>query len=324
MTGPWISGVQVADPRVAATSRVKQYQLRIVDRSSDIPPGIQATPAPNRCYWPKWFSSGAGCTGGRIRARVRQAAPDIGGGEGARRAAQMGGDRRGSFHESCLCGANPNARHTRDTVVCDIPRCVAIDRVDQCVASGGVVSSVAVINASICASSTTRGRPGRGSSSKPSQRASRNRLRHLVIVPRSTPSRAAKSVFEPPSAAANTISARSAKPAALVRRRAPPSNSAPPSHCPTPPRQQPPQSLPAALTPPHSYAAEPSPPTPTAHRLITQSAPPTDPASPYTILTTDGELTTHATSGCPAGRLSRRCTARPRRPLSSSRSQCPW
>jgi len=102
MTGPWISGVQVADPRVAATSRVKQYQLRIVDRSSDIPPGIQATPAPNRCYWPKWFSSGAGCTGGRIRARVRQAAPDIGGGEGARRAAQMGGDRRGA------CGPLPH------------------------------------------------------------------------------------------------------------------------------------------------------------------------------------------------------------------------
>jgi hypothetical protein len=56
-----------------------------------------------------------------------------------------------SFHESCLCGANPNARHTRDTVDCDIPRCSAIDRVDQCVASLGAVSNVAVINASIWA-----------------------------------------------------------------------------------------------------------------------------------------------------------------------------
>src|SRR5262245_55153824 len=51
-----------------------------------------------------------------------------------------------SFHESCLCGANPKARHTRDTIDCDSPRCSAIDRVDQCVASGGVVSNVAVIN----------------------------------------------------------------------------------------------------------------------------------------------------------------------------------
>ena len=54
-----------------------------------------------------------------------------------------------SFHESCLCGANPNARHTRDTIDWLNPRCSAIDRVDQCVASGGVVSNVAVINASI-------------------------------------------------------------------------------------------------------------------------------------------------------------------------------
>jgi hypothetical protein len=54
-----------------------------------------------------------------------------------------------SFHESCLCGANPNARHTRETMDCDSPKWVAIDRVDQCVASGGVVSSVAVMSASI-------------------------------------------------------------------------------------------------------------------------------------------------------------------------------
>jgi hypothetical protein len=48
---------------------------------------------------------------------------------------------------------------------CDSPRCSAIDRVNQCVAFGGVVSNVAVINASIWSSPTTRGRPGRGSSS---------------------------------------------------------------------------------------------------------------------------------------------------------------
>ena len=66
-----------------------------------------------------------------------------------------------SFHESCLCGANPNARHTRDTIDWLNPRCWAIDRVDQCVASVGVVSKVAMISASIWSSPTTRGRPGR-------------------------------------------------------------------------------------------------------------------------------------------------------------------
>ena len=68
----------------------------------------------------------------------------------------------GTVQVSTLCAASPNARHTRDTVDCDIPRCAAMDRVDQCVASRGVVSSVAVIRASTCASDTVRGRPGRG------------------------------------------------------------------------------------------------------------------------------------------------------------------
>ena len=44
-----------------------------------------------------------------------------------------------------MCGANPNARHTRETIDWLNPRWVAIDRVDQCVESGGVVSSVAVV-----------------------------------------------------------------------------------------------------------------------------------------------------------------------------------
>ena len=131
-----------------------------------------------------------------------------------------------SFHESCLCGANPNARHTRETIDWLNPRWVAIDRVDQCVASAGVVSSVAVINASICASPTTGGRPGRGSSSRPSQRCSTKRLRHRCTVVREIPIRAAMSELDSPSAAANTIRDRNANPAALVRRRAHPSNSA--------------------------------------------------------------------------------------------------
>jgi hypothetical protein len=131
-----------------------------------------------------------------------------------------------SFQVSTRCGASPNARHTRDTVDCDIPRCAAIARVDQCVASRGAVSSVAVISASTCVSDTVRGRPGRGSSSSPSRRCPANRLRQVVTVLRANPSRTAISVFEPPSAAANTILLRVARPAALVRRRAQDSNCA--------------------------------------------------------------------------------------------------
>jgi hypothetical protein len=55
----------------------------------------------------------------------------------------------------------------------------ANSRVDQCVALVGVVSSVAVITASTCSSDTVRGRPGRGSSSRPSSRVLTNRFRHL-------------------------------------------------------------------------------------------------------------------------------------------------
>jgi hypothetical protein len=89
-----------------------------------------------------------------------------------------------------------------------------------------VVSNVAVINASIRSSPTTRGRPGRGSSTNPSRRCSANRLRHRRTVVIDKPNRCDSAVLDPPSAAANTIRDRIANPAALVRRRAQPSNSA--------------------------------------------------------------------------------------------------
>ncbi len=124
-----------------------------------------------------------------------------------------------SFQESCLCGANPNARHTRETIDWLKPRCSAIDRVDHCVASRGTVSSVAVINSSIRASSTMRGRPGRGSSRRPSRRSTANRLRHLVTIPRVTPnSRAICVLLESPSQA-RTMRERNAKACALLGRR---------------------------------------------------------------------------------------------------------
>jgi hypothetical protein len=41
-----------------------------------------------------------------------------------------------------MCGLRPNARHTRCTVERDTPTRAAIERVDQCVACGGVSSIV--------------------------------------------------------------------------------------------------------------------------------------------------------------------------------------
>ena len=125
-----------------------------------------------------------------------------------------------SFHESCRCGCNPNARQIRDTADCDIPSSAESDRVDQCVASVGVVSNVRVITASTCSSATVRGRPGRGSSSKPSSRSTRKRERHLRALLSATFSFAAIAVLPSPSAAANTIRERIANAFALFARRA--------------------------------------------------------------------------------------------------------
>ena len=79
-------------------------------------------------------------------------------------------------------GLRPNARHIWLTAVCDTPAAVAIDRVDQCVASAGVVSRVRTSTSSITASVILRGGPGRGSSFSPSRRRCANRLRHFDTV----------------------------------------------------------------------------------------------------------------------------------------------
>jgi hypothetical protein len=94
-----------------------------------------------------------------------------------------------------------------------------MDRVDQCVASAGVVSNVAVITASTCSSVTVRGRPGRGSSVKPSNRKAKNRDRHLRALLTAIPNSSAIAVFPNPSAAARTIRDRIANPFALFVRR---------------------------------------------------------------------------------------------------------
>ena len=81
----------------------------------------------------------------------------------------------------------------RLTVAALIPHALAIERVLQCVASAGIVSKVCTTTRSTSSSPIVRGAPGRGSSSKPSQPARRNRRRHLPTVPRVVPSSPATS-----------------------------------------------------------------------------------------------------------------------------------
>ena len=118
-----------------------------------------------------------------------------------------------SFHVSWRCGCRPNARQILETAVCDRPTSAARDRVDQCVASFGVVSKVVVITRSTASSAIVRGRPGRGSSSRPSSRSTANRLRHLVTMLREIPRSSAICPFGAPgaSAQANTTRDRNAR-----------------------------------------------------------------------------------------------------------------
>ena len=124
-----------------------------------------------------------------------------------------------SFHGSCRCGCSPKARQIRETADCDNPSSAANERVDQCVASAGVVSNVRVITASTCSSDTVRGRPGRGSSVNPSSRSATNRDRHFRALLTSMSSLAAIAVLPSPSAAASTIRERTANAFALFARR---------------------------------------------------------------------------------------------------------
>ena len=92
-------------------------------------------------------------------------------------------------------GLSPKARQMRETADWLIPVALAMDLVDQWVASIGVSSRVLTMTASTSSSPTVRGAPGRGSSWSPSRRSAKNRLRHLPTVIRSTPIRSATSVL---------------------------------------------------------------------------------------------------------------------------------
>ena len=115
----------------------------------------------------------------------------------------------------------PAAPTTRRT-----PAALAMPRELQCVPSRGRLSRVRATTASIRASSMVRGAPDRGSSRRPSRQCSAKRCHHLRTVIRCTPSLAPICGQLPPSLAASTIRARSAKPCAVRRRLAKPSNSA--------------------------------------------------------------------------------------------------
>lgn len=87
-----------------------------------------------------------------------------------------------SLKGSARCGCSPKARQIRETAVWERPTSRAIERVDQWVASFGIDSSVLTTTSSTLSSEIVRGRPGRGSSSSPSQRCSVKRPRHLAIL----------------------------------------------------------------------------------------------------------------------------------------------
>jgi hypothetical protein len=114
-----------------------------------------------------------------------------------------------------------NARQIRLMAVWLMPVARAIDRVDQWVSwRGGGSSRVLVITCSTCSSVMVRGRPGRGSSDRPSSRWRTNRPRHLVTVCGQIPSCSATALLVAPSAHASTILARSASACAVLARRA--------------------------------------------------------------------------------------------------------
>jgi hypothetical protein len=120
---------------------------------------------------------------------------------------------------SCRCGCSPKARQIRDTAVCDRPASRAIERVLQCVAVSGTLSSVLAITASTRASSIVRGAPGRGASSSPSSRCSTNRARYFDTVCGVTRCRLATTLLSMPEAQARTMRARSANACDVFRRR---------------------------------------------------------------------------------------------------------
>ena len=111
---------------------------------------------------------------------------------------------------SARWGLRSNARQIRPIVDFDNPDRSAIFARDQCVAFSGVDSNVATTTSSTCSAVILAGRPGRGSSDRPSNRSSQNRRRHFPTVGVDTPHTTATSLLECPSAHRKTIRERNA------------------------------------------------------------------------------------------------------------------
>ncbi len=85
-----------------------------------------------------------------------------------------------------------------------------MERSDQWVAPGGLVSSVRRMVSAISSSPIVRGAPGRGSSRSPSSLRSAKRRRHFETVLASALTAVQIALFSSPEAAASTIRARRA------------------------------------------------------------------------------------------------------------------
>ena len=83
----------------------------------------------------------------------------------------------------------------------------------------GVSSNVATTTASTCSTVIEGGRPGRGSSTKPSSRSATNRARHLPTVAGEHRRSPATCLLSAPSAHANTMRERNANACADFARR---------------------------------------------------------------------------------------------------------
>ena len=106
----------------------------------------------------------------------------------------------------------------RCTLVGEIPAHRASSRLDQCVAPLGDLFQGPHHYLLHLGIGDGPRHPRTGLIAQPVQPASRNRARHLVTVPRLTPSRAATARLPPPCAQASTIRARKARPCAVLRR----------------------------------------------------------------------------------------------------------
>ena len=155
-----------------------------------------------------------------------------------------------SLNVPVKCGLRSNLRQIRPIVDFDSPLRRAIEARDQCVASCGISSSVAVMTSSTRSSRIDGGRPGRGSSCRPSRRRRRT-----------GPASGPRSTHPPPDRRRPACSSRPPRRPARSSPAAPATGRSSPaaptgSAAPAPPRPGPAQ--PSAGRPAHHLPARPA------------------------------------------------------------------